>query len=167
MNVNKTKPSYLLIQKCEGVKQLWHANAITETLFSNQHITLKNKVFHYNKSKHSFTYKENINLVSSELHVKIAAGSFARKNLGITKNQPANTILSHNLCTPILNYKHFTSFCTKYTFPVHTTIGKEEICLLDTNQNYSISFLLFQVKTNLISIVACYCVWPHKHYFCF
>jgi hypothetical protein len=58
------------------------------------------------------------NFVSSKLHVKIVAGSFVRKNLGITKNQQANAILSHNLCTPILNYKHFTSFCTMYIFPV-------------------------------------------------
>ena len=134
---------YLLIQKCKGVKQLWHANAITKTLFSNQHITLKNKLFHYNKSKHSFTYNGNINFVSSEPYVKIAAGSFARKNIGISKNQQANAILSHNLCTPIFNYKHFTSYCTTYTFPVRTSTGKEEICLLDINQNYSIGFLLF------------------------
>lgn len=109
------------MQRCQTT---WHANAITKTLFSNQHVTLKNKVFHYNKSKHSFNYNENINFVSPELYVKTAAGSFARKNLGITKNQYANTILSHNLCTPILNYKHFTSVCTMYTLSVHTSIGK-------------------------------------------
>lgn len=107
------------------------------------------------------------NCVSSELCVKIAAGSFASKNLGITKNQQANTILYQSLCTPILNYKHFTSFCAMNTFPVHTSIGKEEICLLDNIQNYSIGFLLFYIKYNLISIVACYCVWLHEHYFCF